>query len=49
MSGWLKGMGPGVGNHLWQTTAFAAVAWVVTLLLRESQARVRYAVWMAAS
>jgi bla regulator protein BlaR1 len=45
MSEWMAGL----GNHLWQTTAFAAVAWAVTLLLRKNQARVRYAVWLAAS
>jgi uncharacterized protein (TIGR03435 family) len=49
MSEWLRAMGPGVANHLWQSTAVAAVAWVVTLLLRRNQARVRYGVWVAAS
>ena len=49
MSEWLRAMGPAVGNHLWQSTAFAAVAWAVTLLLRKNQARVRYGVWVAAS
>jgi uncharacterized protein (TIGR03435 family) len=37
------------GNHLWQSTAFAAVAWLVTLLLRKNSARVRHAVWFVAS
>ena len=49
MSEWLGAMGPAVGNHLWQSTAFAAVAWAVTLLLRKNQARMRYGVWLAAS
>jgi beta-lactamase regulating signal transducer with metallopeptidase domain len=49
MTEWLTSMGPGVGNHLWQSTGFAALAWVVTLLLRRNQARVRYGVWVAAS
>jgi uncharacterized protein (TIGR03435 family) len=45
----LVAMGPAVANHLWQSTAFAAVAWAVAWLLRKNQARVRYAVWLAAS
>jgi uncharacterized protein (TIGR03435 family) len=45
----LAAIGPAVANHLWQSTAFAAVAWAVVLLLRRNQARVRYAVWLAAS
>jgi bla regulator protein blaR1 len=49
MNGWLSGIGPAVGNHLWQSTAFAAVAWGVTLLLRKNQARIRYGIWLAAS
>jgi bla regulator protein blaR1 len=49
MSEWLRAMEPAVGNHLWQSTAFAAVAWVVTLALRKNQARVLYGVWVAAS
>jgi bla regulator protein blaR1 len=46
---WLSSIGPAVGNHLWQSTAFAAVVWGVTLLLRRNQARVRYGLWLAAS
>jgi uncharacterized protein (TIGR03435 family) len=42
-------MGPAVANHLWQSTAFAVVAWGVALALRKNQARARYWVWMAAS
>jgi bla regulator protein blaR1 len=49
INGWLASVGPVVGNHLWQSTAFAVVAWAVTLLLRKNQARVRYGVWLAAS
>ncbi|HEY4379328.1 MAG TPA: M56 family metallopeptidase [Acidobacteriaceae bacterium] len=49
LSLWLGGMGAAVANHLWQSTAFAVVAWGVTLLLRRNQARVRYGVWLAAS
>jgi len=49
MTEWLRTVGPGVGNHLWQSTAFGMAAWAVTLLLRKNQARVRYGVWLAAS
>lgn len=45
---WSDGLSA-VSNHLWQSTLFAAAAWAMTLLLRRQQARVRYAVWMAAS
>jgi bla regulator protein blaR1 len=38
-----------VGNHLWQSTLFAAVAATLTLALRKNRARVRYRVWLAAS
>ncbi|HWB33352.1 MAG TPA: TIGR03435 family protein [Acidobacteriaceae bacterium] len=46
---WVAGVGPEVANHLWQSTAFAAAAWLLTLVLRRNHARVRYAVWLAAS
>jgi uncharacterized protein (TIGR03435 family) len=36
-------------NHLWQSTLFAAVAWLLTLALRKNRAAVRYWVWLAAS
>jgi uncharacterized protein (TIGR03435 family) len=39
-----------VGVHLWQSTLFAAIAVVVlATLLRGREARIRYAVWLAAS
>ncbi len=38
-----------LANHLWQSTAFAGVAWVLTLALKRNRAAVRHAVWMAAS
>jgi len=38
-----------VGNHLWQSTLLAAVAWLLTLALRKNQARTRYWLWMIAS
>ena len=37
------------GNHLWQTTVFAAVAAGLTMALRGNAARVRHWVWLAAS
>ena len=46
---WVAGMGPAIANHLWQSTACVAGAWLLTLALRRNQARVRYAVWLAAS
>jgi bla regulator protein blaR1 len=36
-------------DHLWQSTLFAIVAWLLTLVLRNNAARVRYWVWFAAS
>ena len=36
-------------DHLWQSTVFAGVAWLITLLLRENRARTRYWIWLAAS
>lgn len=38
-----------LANHLWQSTLFAAVAGLVTLLLRRNRARVRHGVWLAVS
>ena len=46
---WLRAGAPDVGNHLWQTTVFVAAIWLLTFLLRKNQARVRYALWIAAS
>jgi len=42
-------IGPAVANHLWQSTLFAAIAAILALSLRRNQARVRYALWLAAS
>ncbi len=36
-------------NHLWQSTLFAAMAALLTLLFRKNHARVRYSLWLAAS
>ncbi len=38
-----------VADHLWQSTVFAAVAWLLTLALRKNRARVRHGLWLAAS
>ncbi len=40
---------PAVGNHLWQSTLFAVVAGLLTLMLRKNHARARYWLWLAAS
>src|ERR1017187_10179831 len=37
------------GNHLWQSTLFAAVAALLAFLLRKNQARLRHWIWLAAS
>src|ERR1035438_9892377 len=37
------------GNHLWQSTGFAAVAVLLALALRANHARARYWLWLAAS
>ena len=49
LSGVRAVISPAVGNHLWQSTLFAAVAAMLTLALRKNQARVRYRLWLAAS
>ncbi|WP_052201013.1 M56 family metallopeptidase [Terriglobus sp. TAA 43] len=40
---------PAIGNHLWQSTAFACAVWLITLTLRHNAARLRYGLWIAAS
>ncbi len=40
---------PALGNHLWQSTLFAATAGLLTLILRRNHARTRYWLWLAAS
>ncbi len=37
------------GNHLWQSTAFAALIALASLFLRRNRAQIRYALWFAAS
>lgn len=38
-----------IANHLWQSTLFAGVAGLLTLLLRKNRACIRYSLWLAAS
>lgn len=38
-----------LANHLWQSTLFAGIAGLITLLLRNNRARVRHWAWLAAS
>src|SRR6266436_3815184 len=38
-----------LGDHIWQSTLFAAAAGLLTLLLRKNHARARYWLWLAAS
>src|ERR1039458_4589167 len=40
---------PALANHLWQSTIFACVVTLVTLALRQNQARTRHTLWLAAS
>ena len=40
---------PGLVAHLWQSTLFAAAAWLLTLVLRRNAARVRYWILFIAS
>jgi bla regulator protein blaR1 len=41
--------GAPLANHLWQSTLFAVVVTLVTLVLKNNRAQVRYALWLAAS
>jgi uncharacterized protein (TIGR03435 family) len=38
-----------IANHLWQSTLFAGIAGLLTLLLRDNRAHARYCLWLAAS
>lgn len=38
-----------VANHLWQSTIFVGVVWLLSLMLRSNRASVRYWLWLAAS
>ena len=45
----LSALAPAIANHLWQSTLFAAAVFLVTLLLLRNAARIRSALWLAAS
>lgn len=49
MSPALNVLWPLLLNHLWQSTVFVAMVWLITLLLRRRHARIRYGLWLAAS
>jgi hypothetical protein len=38
-----------LANHLWQSTFFAGVVWLLTLMLKKNRAAVRYWLWIASS
>jgi bla regulator protein blaR1 len=40
---------PALGNHLWQSTVFAGVAALLTLILHKNRAQARYWLWLMAS
>ncbi len=42
-------LGPPLANHLWQSSLFAAVVLLLTQMLRENRAQVRYRLWLLAS
>src|SRR5580704_557135 len=44
-----RDVAPGLGNHLWQSTIFAAAVAAITLAFRNNRARTRYWLWLAAS
>jgi bla regulator protein blaR1 len=45
----LRGAGPPIANHLWQSTAFVLAVSLLALLFARNRARVRYGLWLAAS
>jgi uncharacterized protein (TIGR03435 family) len=40
---------PAVANHIWQSTLWAGVMWLLSWALKENRATVRYWLWVAAS
>ena len=49
LSGFWAAVATAGGNHLWQSTLFAAAAGLLTLFLLKNQARIRYWLWLSAS
>ncbi len=45
----LTAAAPSIANHLWQSTVFTAVVWLLALALKKNHARARYWLWMSAS
>lgn len=45
MNGWESAL----FDHLWQSTAVAIAAWLLTVSLRSNSARIRYLIWLFAS
>src|SRR5438105_9482776 len=48
-SSWWAAIGAPIANHVWQSTLFAGVAGLLTLLLRKNRAETRYSLWLTAS
>ena len=48
-SSWWAAVGAPIANHLWQSTLFAGVAGLLTLLMRKNRAETRYSLWLIAS
>lgn len=46
---WQQSWTAALVNHLWQSTVFAAGAWLIALALRRNHARIRFWVWLSAS
>jgi bla regulator protein BlaR1 len=42
-------LGASVGNHLWQTTLFVGLVWLLTIVLKKNRASVRHWLWLAGS
>jgi bla regulator protein BlaR1 len=49
LSAMWSAVAPALGNHLWQSTLFAAAAALLALTLQKNHARARYWVWLSAS
>jgi bla regulator protein BlaR1 len=49
LSSILASIAPALANHVWQSTVFAALVGLLTVLLRKNQARIRYSLWLVAS
>ena len=46
---WWARIGAPLADHLWQSTLFAAIAGLLTLLLAKNHASTRYSIWLIAS